>query len=143
MKIKTGDMVVVIAGKRQKSDYQGVPRKVLKVLPSQNKVVVEGHRVVKKHVRPSKDRPKGGRIEKEYPIDVSNVMLYCEHCERGVRVGSKFTAEGKIRVCRSCGKEVPLPKGMRPKRSKNLPVSAEKENSSSAQGEEKAEEGKE
>ena len=111
-KIRKDDLVVVVAGKRSRSDYEGVPRRVLRVLPRENRIIVEGHRLIKKHIRPSKNHPKGGRVEKEAPIHISNVMLYCPHCERGVRVGFKLeTKEGKVvkktRICRRCEKEIP------------------------------------
>ncbi|RME78827.1 MAG: 50S ribosomal protein L24 [Planctomycetota bacterium] len=105
-KIKKNDMVVVIAGKRKRADYEGQPRKVLGVFPDENKVLVEGHRIMKKHVRPSKDNPKGGRIEKEAPVDISNVMLFCPHCEKPVRVGFTGVKKDKKRICKKCKKEV-------------------------------------
>ena len=78
--------------------------KVLRVLPDRNKIVVEGVNRVYKHMRPSNKNPQGGRLSKEMPIDVSNVMLVCPKCNRGVRVGHRFSDEGqKQRYCKSCG----------------------------------------
>ena len=58
---------------------------------------------VYKHLKPSAKNQQGGRLSKEMPIDVSNVMLYCPACNRGVRIGHRFTDEGrKQRVCKSC-----------------------------------------
>ena len=99
MHIRKEDMVVVIAG----DDKGPEPRKVLKVLPEKGKLVVEGVNRVYKHLKPSAKSQQGGRLSKEMPIDVSNVMLYCSACNRGVRVGHRFTDEGrKQRYCKSC-----------------------------------------
>jgi large subunit ribosomal protein L24 len=99
MKIRKDDQVVVITG----DDKGSEPRKVLRALPARNKVVVEGVNRVYKHMKPSQRNPQGGRLSKEMPIDVSNVLLYCSSCGRGVRVGSRFTAAGqKERYCKRC-----------------------------------------
>lgn len=100
MTIRTNDMVVVIAG----DDKSPAARKVLRVLPKTDKIVVEGVNRVYKHLRPSKQNPQGGRLSKEMPIAVSNVLLFCPSCNRGVRTGVRFTEAGqKQRVCRKCG----------------------------------------
>jgi len=104
MQIRKDDQVEVIAG-----DDRGTPKerkiaKVLRAIPERNKVVVEGINRVYKHLRPSQKNPQGGRLSKEMPIDVSNVMLYCSKCNRGVRIGRRFTDDGqKQRYCKSCG----------------------------------------
>ncbi len=104
MHIRKDDQVEVIAG-----DDRGGPTarriaKVLRVVPSRNKVVVEGVNRVYKHLQPSSKNPQGGRLSKEMPIDVSNVMLYCSKCARGVRIGHRFTDDGqKQRYCKKCG----------------------------------------
>src|SRR5271157_4170262 len=104
MHIRKDDQVEVIAG-----DDRGTPKqrrfsKVLRALPARNKVVVEGVNRVYKHLRPSSKNPQGGRLSKEMPIDVSNVMLYCSKCARGVRIGHRFTDDGqKQRYCKKCG----------------------------------------
>jgi large subunit ribosomal protein L24 len=99
MHIRKDDTVVVITG----DDAQTVA-KVLRVLPDKGKVVVEGVNRVYKHMRPSRRNPQGGRLSKEMPIDISNVMLYCQQCRRGVRVGKRYTADGrKERYCKKCG----------------------------------------
>ena len=85
-------------------DKGSQPRKVLRSIPKENKVVVEGVNRVYKHLKPSAKNRQGGRLSKEMPIDVSNVMLYCPKCTRGVRVGTRITAEGqKERCCKKCG----------------------------------------
>ena len=103
MHIRKDDQVEVITG-----DDKGTPSsrkiaKVLRVLPEKNKVVVEGVNRVYKHLKPSQKNQQGGRLSKEMPIDVSNVMLFCPSCNRGVRVGHRFTDAGqKQRYCKSC-----------------------------------------
>ena len=67
-KIKKGDLVEVIAG-----DYKGKKAKVLRVLPKDSQVIVEGCKVAKKAVKPSDKNPKGGFVDKEMPIHISNV----------------------------------------------------------------------
>lgn len=104
MKIKRGDHVVVIAG-----DYKGdTPRLVEQVLDNGQKVVVEGVNLVYKHVRRGHPKsPQGGRLRKEMPIQSSNVMYYCSSCNKGVKLGLRYTANGaKERFCRSCQKTV-------------------------------------
>ena len=103
MHIRKDDQVEVITG-----DDKGTPdhrkiAKVLRVLPERNKVVVEGVNRVYKHLRPSQKNQQGGRLSKEMPIDVSNVMLYCSTCNRGVRIGHRYTDAGqKQRYCKKC-----------------------------------------
>jgi large subunit ribosomal protein L24 len=100
MLIRKDDMVVVIAG----FDAQlGKAHRVLRVFPDRGKLVVEGVNRVFKHVKPNRRNPQGGRLSKEMPIDVSNVMLYCNTCRRGVRVGKRYSTEGaKERYCKKC-----------------------------------------
>lgn len=99
MNVKKGDEVIVIAGKDK-----GKQGKVLSASPKNEKVVVEGVGVVKRHTKPSQKLPQGGIIEKEAPIHVSNVMPYCSACKKGVRVAHVIENGKKIRVCRKCGK---------------------------------------
>ncbi len=97
MHIRKDDLVVVITG----DDKGPEPRKVLRVLPEKNKVVVEGVNRVYKHLKPSTKNQQGGRLSKEMPIAVSNVMLYSPSAGRGVRVGFRFTETGqKERFCK-------------------------------------------
>lgn len=100
MKIKRGDMVQVIHG----DDKDAAPKKVLKVVADGSKVVVEGVNRVYKHVKRGHPKsPQGGRLSREMPIDISNVLLYCTTCGRGVRVGFQFREDGsKFRKCRKC-----------------------------------------
>ncbi|WP_337174461.1 50S ribosomal protein L24 [Paludisphaera sp.] len=103
MHIRKDDQVEVIAGDDKGSPGNRRIAKVLRAIPSKNKVVVQGVNRVYKHLKPSQKNPQGGRLSKEMPVDVSNVMLYCPKCERGVRQGARLTAEGvKERYCRKC-----------------------------------------
>ena len=99
MNIRRDDNVIVTTG-----DDAGTTGRVLRVLPDKGKIVVEGINKVYKHVRPNRRNPQGGRLSKEMPIDVSNVMLMCPSCRKGVRIGRRYTAEGrKERFCKKCG----------------------------------------
>jgi len=70
-------------------------------------VVVEGVNLIKRHTRPSQENPQGGIVTKEAPIDISNVALICDSCNRNIRVGYRFDADGvKRRVCRKCGADL-------------------------------------
>ena len=89
MRIKLDDMVEVIAG-----DDKGVRGKVLRVEHEANKVVVEGVNRVYKHVRKSQKNPQGGRLSKEMPVHVSNVMLIDEKAGAPTRVGTRFQDDG-------------------------------------------------
>lgn len=99
MMFKKNDMVVVISGKDK-----GKSGKVLKVYPEKNKVVVEKINFIKEFIR--KDQSKnvqGGVMEKEAPIHVSNLMLFCSECGRGIRIRKKTLEDGsKIRMCNKC-----------------------------------------
>jgi large subunit ribosomal protein L24 len=100
MRIKRNDLVQVISG-----DNKGKsPRKVLQIVDGGRQVVVEGVNRVYKHVRRGHPKsPQGGRLSREMPIDMSKVLLYCNACGRGVRVGFRFRPDGsKYRACRKC-----------------------------------------
>ena len=101
--VKTGDQVVVINGKDR-----GARGKVLAVSPSEDKVIVEGINVVKKHVKPRKMGEPGGIIEAEAALYASKVQLVCPECGKPTRVGHTFEEKGdkkiKLRVCKKCGK---------------------------------------
>lgn len=102
MKIKAGDTVVVIAGKDQyktnkKGEKEAVVGKVLRVYPEENKVLVEGVNMVKKHMKPSQANPNGGIVEQEAPIDASNVMIQDPKTKKPTRVGYKVENGEKVR----------------------------------------------
>ena len=99
LKIKKGDTVKVIAGKDN-----GKEGKVLSVDPKNNKVVVEGVNVIKKHTKPSPANQNGGIITKEAPLDASNVM--CVHKGKATRVGFKIENDKKVRFAKSTGEVI-------------------------------------
>ena len=101
MIIRKGDTVRVITG-----DDKGTTARVLRVLRSEDKLVVEGVNKVYKHVKPSRRNVQGGRLSKEAPIDASNVLLYCKACNRGARVGYAYDPNDghKYLFCRRCKK---------------------------------------
>ena len=101
MNIKKSDNVIVITGKDR-----GKQGKVLRVLRDEDKVLVEGLNLKKKHQRPRKQGEKGQVIEMPHPIHISNVALYCSSCGKGVRMGAKMEGKTKVRVCKKCGKEI-------------------------------------
>ena len=100
MKIKKGDLVVVIAGKDK-----GQQGEVAQVFPADNKVIVTGVNTAKKHSKPSRTNQQGGIIDRDMPIDASNVMLV--HKGKPTRVGYKVNADGtKVRVAKSTGEVI-------------------------------------
>ena len=102
MNIKKGDTVLVITGKDT-----GRKGKVLKVIPKDKRLVVEGVNKAKKHQRPSRAIPQGGILQIEAPLNVSNVMLLCTKCNKPTRIAKKFLDNGsKVRVCKNCGEVV-------------------------------------
>ena len=116
MHVKKDDLVEVIAGD---DAAPGRTHRVLRVLPDANKVVVEGVNRVYKHVKPNRRNPQGGRLSKEMPIAASNVQLWCPACKRGVRVGKRYTDDGrKERFCKKCGTGLGALSKARPKYAK-------------------------
>jgi large subunit ribosomal protein L24 len=105
IRIRKEDQVIVISGKdRDRSK----PRRVLQVLRDQGRILVEGVHVVKRHTRPNPQRNiKGGIVEREAPIHVSNVLLVDPETKRPTRVGSKTLADGRrVRVARTSGAQI-------------------------------------
>jgi large subunit ribosomal protein L24 len=98
MHIKTKDTVEVIAG-----DDKGERGKVLSIDRRAGRVIVEGVNRVYKHVRRSQKNPQGGRLSKEMPVQISNVLLLCTRCGKGVRTGARRSEDGsKERYCKKC-----------------------------------------
>jgi large subunit ribosomal protein L24 len=97
--IRKNDNVVVISGRDR-----GKRGRVLQVLPTRHRVVVEGVNFIKRHTRPNPQRNvKGGIIEREASLDVSNVQLVCPECAKTTRVGHRLLEDGRrVRVCRKC-----------------------------------------
>jgi len=97
--VRKNDLVEVIAGKDKWK--RG---KVLRVLPKLDKVLVEKINFVKRHAKPGKFGQRGGILERENPLHVSNLQLVCGKCDKPVRVGRTELADGRmVRVCRACG----------------------------------------
>ena len=94
LKIKTGDTVRVIAG-----DHKGSEGKILKLLSSKDKAIVEGVNVVKRHTKPNAQNPQGGIVEKEAAIHVSNLSLLTTDGET-TRVGYQMSGDNKERISR-------------------------------------------
>jgi large subunit ribosomal protein L24 len=98
MKLKAGDTVMVIAGKDT-----GVESKISRVFPTKGKILVEGVNTAKRHTKPTGATMQGGIIDKDMPIDVSNVMIVCDKCGP-TRIAHRFDDEGvKHRTCVKCG----------------------------------------
>jgi large subunit ribosomal protein L24 len=96
--IKKNDTVMVIAGKEK-----GKKGRVYRVIPKEDRLLVEKLNVVKRHTRPTAANREGGIIEKEAPLHVSNVMVVCPKCGKATRVSHSFEGEKKVRVCKKCG----------------------------------------
>ena len=104
MHIHKDDIVEVITGDDAGTAKARTTARVLRVLPDKNKVVVEGINRVYRHMKPNRRNAQGGRLSKEMPISVSNVLLFCPTCRRGVRIGKRYAADGsKERFCKKCG----------------------------------------
>ncbi|MFM8890162.1 MAG: 50S ribosomal protein L24 [Planctomycetia bacterium] len=102
MLIRTGDLVEVTTG-----NARGTRAKVLAVRPDDGKVVVEGVGRVYRHMKRSQKNPQGGRLSREMPISVSNVLLVCSACSKATRVGVRLGEDGsKSRVCRKCKADI-------------------------------------
>jgi large subunit ribosomal protein L24 len=101
MKLKKGDEVVVLTGK----DI-GKRGAITRVMPREDRVIVDGVHMVKRHTKPQGQIMQGGIIDKEMPIHVSNVALWCKDCG-ATRAGYRIAEDGsKHRVCRKCGNDL-------------------------------------
>ena len=106
MKIKKGDTVLIISGKDK-----GRTAKVLKALPKERSILVEGINLKKKHVRPKRQGEKGQIIQVPSPLDISDVKLICSKCKKATRAGYKIilnikNKKSKIRICKKCDQEI-------------------------------------
>jgi large subunit ribosomal protein L24 len=101
LKIKKGDRVRVLTGKDR-----GKEGDVMRALPKEGKVIVEGVNVAKKHQKATRATMQGGIIDKDMPIPAANVALLCPK-DGPTRVGYRFDADGtKVRICRKCGRDL-------------------------------------
>lgn len=97
--VKKGDTVVVITGKDK-----GKKGKIIKVMPKEQKAIVEGVNMATKHRKPSAKVPQGGIIHQEIPIYTAKLMPVCSKCGSATRVGHKILSDGsKVRTCKKCG----------------------------------------
>ena len=100
--IKKGDMVTVIAG-----ESKGQSGKVLRVLVSENRAIVDGLNMVSKATKPNAKNTQGGIVKQEAPIHISNLQLVDPKTGKGTKVGRKVNAEGKIvRYAKKSGEEI-------------------------------------
>ena len=97
--IRRNDNVVVTTGKDR-----GKRGRVLKVLPDENRVVVEGVNFISRHTRPNPSKNiKGGIVKREASLDASNVQIICPECSTQTRIGHRILGDGrKVRICRKC-----------------------------------------
>ncbi|MBO4962098.1 MAG: 50S ribosomal protein L24 [Flavobacteriales bacterium] len=101
MKIKKGDKVVVISG-----GSKGKEGEVIRVMPQDNKAIVEGVNMVSKHTKPSAKNPQGGIVKTEAPIHISNLALIDPKSGKATRVGYKMEGENKVRVSKKSGEAI-------------------------------------
>ena len=97
LRIKTGDTVRVLRGRDR-----GKSGKIMAVMPSENRVLVEGINMIFKHVRPRRSGEKGQRVQVAAPTRVSNVQLVCPNCKKGTRVGRRREGDKGVRFCKQC-----------------------------------------
>lgn len=100
MKIKKDDIVLIISGKDK-----GKKSRVLRVLPKEEKIVVENVNILKKHMKPRKSGEKGQILQIPGPICISKIKLICSKCGKATRVGHKIVEQKKYRICKKCGQE--------------------------------------
>ncbi|MCK9265715.1 50S ribosomal protein L24 [bacterium] len=101
-KLSKGDFVQVIHGKDR-----GKKGRVLKIMPLEKKVLVEGINFVKRHSKPTSADKQGGIIQMEKPIDISNVMCFCMKCSKPTRLKIRMLNDGsKVRYCQKCNENI-------------------------------------
>jgi large subunit ribosomal protein L24 len=115
MHIRKNDTVVLLKDITSCKNAEGTPiarkgerTKVLSASPKRGKIFLQGCNYRWRHVRPSQNNPRGGRIQKEAAIDASNVALYCEKCHKGVRVRSERREGKPTRLCVKCNTVIPV-----------------------------------
>lgn len=96
--IKKNDTILVITGKEK-----GKKGRVLSVSPLKDQLLIEKVNIIKRHMKPSRKYTQGGIIEKEAPLNISNVMLVCPKCSKPTRIGNSLLQDGrKVRMCKKC-----------------------------------------
>ncbi len=101
MKIKKGDTVLIRSGKDR-----GKKGKVLGVFPREERILVEGINLRKKHVKPKKEEEKGQVVEVPAPVGISTVKLICPKCGKAARIRYQIMGNKKYRVCKKCNQEI-------------------------------------
>jgi large subunit ribosomal protein L24 len=102
VKLRKGDKVRVIAGKDL-----GREGEIMRVIPEKNRVIVEGVNIAKKHQRQTRATMQGGIIDKDMPINASNVAFVCGSCDKPTRIGYRLQPDGKkVRICRKCKADI-------------------------------------
>ncbi|MDA3815422.1 MAG: 50S ribosomal protein L24 [Patescibacteria group bacterium] len=101
MNIRKGDKVKILSGKDRGKDG-----KVIRVIPKEGRVVVDGLNLIKKHKKSQKRGQKGERVTVSGPMNVSNVQLICPKCGKPSRIGHKMINDKKVRICKKCQGEV-------------------------------------
>ena len=101
--IKKNDEVYVLRGRDR-----GKTGRVLIVMPAKDRIVVEGVQLIKRHTRPNPQKNiKGGIVEKEAPIHISNVAIVCKNCKKHTRIGKNVLSDGRsLRACKKCGNTI-------------------------------------
>ncbi len=102
MKIKKEDTVLVIVGKDK-----GKKGKVRQIMPKDNVLIIEGVNIIKRHMKARGQARQAGIIEREAPLQISNVMLVCPKCSKPIRIQSKILEDGKrVRICGKCNEVI-------------------------------------
>ncbi len=102
IKLKKNDNVMILAGKEK-----GKSGKIIRVDREKNRVYIEKVNMIKRHIKPRSAQEPGGIIDKEAPVDISNVALYCSKCKKAVRFSVNVNDKGKkVRLCKKCGSEI-------------------------------------
>jgi len=101
MKLRKGDQVLIISGKDK-----GKKGKIIQAFPKENRVLVEGVNLLKKHQRPKRSGEKGQIVILPGHISVANVKLLCPKCGQAARVGYKIVEDKKYRFCKKCQQEI-------------------------------------
>ena len=100
--IKKNDKVQIISG-----DEKGKKGRVLSMLSKDDRIIVEGINMIKRHMKPSKKYSQGGIIEREAAVNRSNIMLVCPKCDKPTKIGNKILEnDKKIRLCKKCGEVI-------------------------------------
>jgi large subunit ribosomal protein L24 len=99
VRIRKNDIVKIMTGKEK-----GKVGRVIRVVPEKGRIFVEKVNMVKRHTKPGKANPRGGIVEKEAPLSLSNVLVMCDKCSKPTRIGMAVDESGeRNRVCRKCG----------------------------------------